>query len=1055
MVQKQTRYVFLVLLLVGQSFSLSLCAQEIKKEHFKGQEFSLKEGVLSKIATFQDQPQPSENNQQSPIYADPIAEQQYGIQLYTDSERERAATEVNYGFHGHIYGGMNIPFASATDANGNLYITGGSANTQNPEGNFVTIKIDSTGNTVWEARKPGTLYAVEYGMEITVDSLGNPIASGVHWNGNDMDLRTIKYDAQTGAVIWQKTYDGGNQGLDAPAAITTDQNGNVYVAGITYTGTSVAYLTLKYDTSGTLLWSVADTNSLVDSWNEPAAIAVDTSGNVVVTGYGGNANYYAGYYTKKYSSTGTELWEQLYNYQPGGTETNSFAKDIAFDANGNYYVTGVFGDDEIIGTIKYDGLGVQQWIETYQTGTDHTRAFGVEVVSDTIYVGGAHFGGYVDDGLVLISYKDDGTQNWTAETNNLIEIRVGHLTLDSNHLPVIAGLGDDANTSDHQIRVYKYNTDGTLLKDADYIKPSSNTEGFTNDGFIGMELGSNDSVYITLSLFATAEGGIFEYSNLSLNSATTNPVWTETYSNDGTTRSNMLNSISDGNNNTYVTSSFGAYENGAYITKLSVVKYDDQGDVSWEKIFDPAANGYGSTGISVAINSAGEVVIYLSPSVFEDDPLRLKKYDNQGNLLWDIQKNVFSSSLYVFFTDANDNIYIAGSSQENQTDPFPVFTAMKFSTTGQELWTSYTPSTDTNDNIYALNAGGINSQGELVLTGAFGEGGFFSEEVDMAVLKYASNGTLQTLTAMPITDHNTSGTDLTIDGNDNSYVTGVKQNKNTGAEELLVVKLNAQNQEQWTSTFTETGRNIRPYAIDQLSTGELIVSGRSYVVGQNNKVILAKYDTTGNEVWSTASDLQRFYKDIHIDDLDNAHILYQVQTGAFPYRLYYSSAALPLAGLWEVDSQGNSSPEELFFGPELSSFFPSSLVPLQNGILLLGGTLGNEAAFYEGLFFFESTHSVLGIDDPNFIDLESNWLGQNYPNPVRDRTFIPFHLNNPADVQIKLYSITGRFLFTLANDFYNADLNKVEVDISQLDPGIYIYKLFSDNFEEAKKMIVE
>lgn len=1043
-------------LFVFFSFSI-LTAQEINNfetQDFHGYEFSLKEGVLSKLTRFGG-PKTKSKTEQLPIYANPIVTKRFGGKSILASTDHAKTNDVGYGFHGHIYGGMNIPFASATDGNGNLYITGSSSNTQNPKGNFVTIKVDASGNTVWEARKPGTLYAVEYGMVITVDDSGNPIASGVHWNGNDMDVRTIKYDAQTGAVIWEKTYDGGNLGLDAPAAITTDQNGNVYIAGITYTGTNVAYLTLKYDSSGTLSWSVADTNPLADSWNEPSAIAVDANGNVLVTGYSGNANYYAGYYTKKYSSTGTELWEQLHNYQPGGTETNSFAKDIAIDANGNYYVTGVFGDDEIIGTIKYDSQGVQQWIETYQTGTDHTRAFGIEVVSDTIYVGGAHFGDYADDGLVLISYNDDGTQNWVTETDNLIEIRVGHLTLDSNNLPVVAGLGSDANTSDQRIRVYKYNNDGTLLKEADYLKPASNTEGFTNDGFIGMELGNNDSVYITLSLFTSAEGGIFEYNNLSLNSAATNPVWTQTYSNDGTTRSNMLNSISDGNNNTYVTSSFGAYENGEYITKLSVVKYDDQGDIAWEKIFNPAANGYGSTGISVAINSSGEVVVYLSPSVFEDDPLRLKKYDNQGNLLWEIQKNVYGASLYVFFTDANDNIYIAGSSRENQADSFPVFTAMKFSTTGQELWTSYTSSPDTNDNLYALNAGGLNSQGELVLTGAFGEGGFFSEEVDMAVLKYASDGTLQTLTAMPITDHNTSGTDLIIDANDNVYVTGVKQNKNTGAEELLVVKLNPQNQEQWTSTFTEAGRNIRPYAINQLSTGELIISGRSYIVGQDNKVILAKYDTTGNEVWSTASDLHRFYKDIHIDDLDNTYILYQAQAGAFPYRLYYSVAALPLAGLWEVDSQGNSSPEELFFGPELSNFFPKSLVPLQNGTLLLGGVLSNEAAFFEGLFFFESTHNVLGIDDPNFIGSNSNWLGQNYPNPARDRTLIPFHLNNPAEVQIKLYSITGRHLFTLAHDFYNAGLNEIEVDISQLDPGIYLYKLFSDNFEEAKKMIIE
>src|SRR5690606_22866273 len=308
---------------------------------------------------------------------------------------------------------------------------------------------------------------------------------------------------------------------------------------------------------------------------------------------------------------GTKLWNKLHNYQPNVVDTNSFAKDIDFDANGNYYVTGIYGD-ELSGTIKYDSAGNELWVKTYQTGTDLTRGFDVEVVSSNeIYVAGTHYGSFSNDGLVLLSYKDDGTQNWVQETNDLIGIRTGHFDLDSNNQPVIAGFGKDPNNSDQWIRIYKYDNTGSLDADTEYLKTYSPMVGI--QGFTGMGLNDDQSVYFAMDVFYTAEGGVFEYGKLSFDPAETSPIWTGTFENDGTTRSSMLHSITDNSNNTYTTSSFGAYENGNYVTKLSVIKYDDQGDVAWEKIYNPEANGFGTTGIMVDVNTAGEVVVFLSP----------------------------------------------------------------------------------------------------------------------------------------------------------------------------------------------------------------------------------------------------------------------------------------------------------------------------------------------------------------------------------------------------------------------------------------------------------
>jgi len=87
------------------------------------------------------------------------------------------------------------------------------------------------------------------------------------------------------------------------------------------------------------------------------AIAVDSSGNVYVTGRsdGSGANF--DYATIKYDSAGNGIWVRRYN---GPGDGHDYAKDIAVDSSGNVYVTGrsvgIWTDDDYL-TIKYHSAG--------------------------------------------------------------------------------------------------------------------------------------------------------------------------------------------------------------------------------------------------------------------------------------------------------------------------------------------------------------------------------------------------------------------------------------------------------------------------------------------------------------------------------------------------------------------------------------------------------------------------------------------------------------------------------------------------------------------------
>lgn len=81
-------------------------------------------------------------------------------------------------------------------------------------------------------------------------------------------------------------------------------------------------------------------------------------------------------------------------------------------------------------------------------------------------------------------------------------------------------------------------------------------------------------------------------------------------------------------------------------------------------------------------------------------------------------------------------------------------------------------------------------------------------------------------------------------------------------------------------------------------------------------------------------------------------------------------------------------------------------------------------------------------------------LDQNYPNPSIDRTTIGFSLSQAGRVQIKLYSITGKFVKNIYDSYHNAGYRIINVPLNDLDPGIYIYSMEVGGQLLSKKMIV-
>lgn len=81
-------------------------------------------------------------------------------------------------------------------------------------------------------------------------------------------------------------------------------------------------------------------------------------------------------------------------------------------------------------------------------------------------------------------------------------------------------------------------------------------------------------------------------------------------------------------------------------------------------------------------------------------------------------------------------------------------------------------------------------------------------------------------------------------------------------------------------------------------------------------------------------------------------------------------------------------------------------------------------------------------------------VSQNYPNPFNPSTKIIYSIKQDDLVTLKIYDILGREIRTLVNEFVPAGNYEVEFDASLLPSGLYIYKIQSGNFTDAKKMLL-
>ncbi|MDH3216079.1 MAG: hypothetical protein OEN01_07280 [Candidatus Krumholzibacteria bacterium] len=294
------------------------------------------------------------------------------------------------------------------------------------------------------------------------------------------------------------------------SGLATDASGNVVVAGrflgsvdfggglLTSAGSFDVYIA-KFDASGVHQWSQRFGDAL---FQEVGGIAVDATGNVIVTGYfdgtvdfGGGPLVSAGnfdIYIAKFNASGAHLWSQRF-----GDTSDQYGAALATDNAGNVILAGYFA-----GTVSFDGgpnplvsvggldicvakfnaSGVPQWSQRFGEASDqYARAVAVAATGNIVVTGRfrdkVDFGGGIltsagQDDVYLAGFDASGAHLWSQRFGDVFDEAAAGVSVDASGNVILAGdlsgtadFGGGPLTSagDFDVFLAKFNASGVHL----------------------------------------------------------------------------------------------------------------------------------------------------------------------------------------------------------------------------------------------------------------------------------------------------------------------------------------------------------------------------------------------------------------------------------------------------------------------------------------------------------------------------------------------------------------------------------------------------------------
>ncbi|WP_375433977.1 SBBP repeat-containing protein [uncultured Hymenobacter sp.] len=927
----------------------------------------------------------------------------------------------------------DVATSTAVDTAGNVYVTGYSfADASSAISyDYVTIKYSADGQQQWQLRYDGAANGDDVATDLAVDTDGNVYVTGSSYNGTSYDYATVKY-SPNGQYLWQASYNGPANSDDLAASVAVDAAGNVLVTGASYHGPSTGYdyVTLQYAASGAPLWQAHYSGSGASD-ELPTSIAVDGSGNVYVTGtsYTGSQSDYL---TLKYAASGQQEWAARYNGPASGYD---LVRDLAVDAAGNVAVTGTSdnGTSYDYATLKYAPDGQPVWQARYNgpgNSYDEATAVALDAIGNVAVTGYANTGNDNWD-FVTIFYASvsgqpvwrrayDGPDNGYDEATDVV--------VDTYNRVMITGRSYNRNGEcDYLTTGYSIQYVGRQLPVARYNGPAGG-----DDGASVLAVDAMGNVIVTGTSFAGSRN--FDYATVKY-SPVGEQLWVARFEGIQTTGlpSQATDMAVDAAGNVVVT---GYSRAGSGSRVYATVKYSASGQQIWEARYPPAFTGVNPV---VGVDAAGNVYVAGTGA---GDYVTIKYDGATGQQLW--LRRYFAgiinrgNDVTDLAVDAAGNAYVTGRSVMGLITLYD-YATIKYSPTGQELWINrYGPSIGAGANDVPSRVT-LDAAGNVYVTGTSYSGVNLGNAY--ATIKYSAGGRELWVARYGTLAVGYNPTDIAVDAAGNVYVTGISTLKYSPSGQLL-----------WTAPFFAIGAAI---AVD--AAGDVLVTGTGYLNADRSQGIwvTAKCDgASGQRLWQVFNGLGNPTDQAVAMALDGAGDVYVTGISSGSSTNYNTIKYAGASGqtLWETRDNSPSNADNR----------PVGLVVDGTGNVYVAGTsfASSSDSDYLTIKYTQASSvasaSVVAASRAQ-LAAPAGMLQELavYPNPAADQATVSFRPVLDGQGQVRVYNQLGQPVATL----YEGAVRKgqrytLPLKSQSLPAGLYECALLVNGQRQTVRLLV-
>lgn len=509
------------------------------------------------------------------------------------------------------------------------------------------------------------------------------------------------------------------------------------------------------------------------------------------------------------------------------------------------------------------------------------------------------------------------------------------------------------------------------------------------------------------------------------------------------------------NDNDEVSSMTVDVSGNVYVTGYSIVngndkdfitiKYNSAGVSQWTSRYNNPAMNDDDEAISLTTDDLGNVYVTgfsKGNGTFKD--YLTVKYSPSGNELWTARYNGTGNdddiAVSVEVTNSG-NVIVSGTSVGDLTSED--YLTIMYNSNGAEQWTARY-NYDLVDDIEIAKSMTVDGFGNVYVTG-FSYG--LSKNEDYAVVKYNSAGTEQWVARYngPSDSYDIS-TDIITDISGNVYVTGYSYD-NVSLEDYATIKYNSSGEQQWVSKYNgASGKFDIANSITTDNAGNVFVTGYSYDVNSSEDYATVKYNSAGGQQWVSLYNGSG-------NDFDIAtSIKSDVNGNVYVAGYSYGSGTQEDFATVKYNSNGDQQWAEIFNGDADSSDIAASLAIDQSGNIY---TSGYSYVTSSGFDFITIKYSqTVGVNQISGNLPEKFLLEQNYPNPFNPNTNIRYTIEEAGYTSLTVYNSVGIEISTLISENLQAGSYSAEFNAENYPSGVYYYKLTSGDFTQVKKMIL-